>query len=76
MDRDSGQSIYNQVQLVWLAKRLRSIHCLCKRNMTAFLIDTTMRLLALLPLWMNQAVGRLIGRIAWWTNSSDASPGT
>lgn len=38
--------------------------------MTAFLIDTTMRMLALLPLRMNQAVGRLIGRIAWWTNSS------
>ncbi len=38
--------------------------------MTAFLIDATMRLLALMPLWMNQAVGRWIGRLAWWTNSS------
>ena len=55
---------------VWLAKRLRYATCPSKRKMTAFLIDKTMRLLALLPLWMNQAVGRLIGRIAWWTNSS------
>ncbi len=37
--------------------------------MTSFLIDKTMRALAWLPLWMNQAIGRLIGRIAWWTNS-------
>ena len=38
--------------------------------MTAFIIDTTMRLLALLPLRMNQAVGRFIGSLAWWTHSS------
>jgi len=38
--------------------------------MTTFLIDLTMRLLARLPLGMNQAIGRSIGRLAWATNSS------